>query len=30
MGRGDTIVTPNELIFTFGVFRSVPVLVKIV
>ena len=28
-GRGGAILTPNELIFTFGSFTSVPIFVKI-
>jgi len=28
-GRGGVMFTPNELVFTFGVFASVPILVKI-
>jgi len=28
-GRGGAILTPNELVFPFGVLMSVPILVKI-
>jgi len=27
--RGGAMLTPNELVFTFGFFMSVPILVKI-
>jgi len=29
LGKGGAIVTPNELVCTFGVLTSVPILVKI-
>ena len=29
MGRGEAILTPNELVLTFGVYTSVSNLVKI-
>ena len=29
MGKCGVMFTPNELVFTFGVFMSVPILVKI-
>jgi len=28
-GRGGVMLTPNELVFTFGFFTFVPILVKI-